>query len=146
MNTTHLALSWGISRGRETYGYNICRLRDDSTGKVYRCMGGGYDMVGTVFGQWLEDVHAEALANIADDRAYYVWGGGAGHEVTGKPDALYGMTLSRPRPNYSVVSLDGGCGIESMLRIAEAIGLEVTREYRRSGRNRGETTGWLITS
>lgn len=146
MNATHLSLSWGTSRGRETYGYTICRLTDDSTGKVYRCMGGGYDMVGTVFGLWLEDVHAEALANIADDRAYYVYERGVGTKPTGKADALYGMTLSWVHPRHSIVSLDGGCGIDSMLRIAGAIGLEVTREFKHSGRNRGTTTGWLVSS
>lgn len=43
-----LTISTGTSRGRETHGYPIVRLRDSETGKLYRCMGGGYDMVGIV--------------------------------------------------------------------------------------------------
>lgn len=146
MTTTHLSLSWGTSRGRETYGYTICRLTDDSTGKVYRCMGGGYDMAGTVFAAWLQDVHQDALVSIAD-RAYYR----AGTEWT-TPDAdrgdLYGMRASLKPENLRPlhVYLDGGCGLDSIMRIAKAIGLEVTREFRHSGRNRGETTGWLVSS
>lgn len=43
-NIKRLALSWSVSRGRDTYGYNICRLDDTSTGERFKCMGGGYDM------------------------------------------------------------------------------------------------------
>ena len=42
------------------------------------------------------------------------------------------------------VSLDGACGIESMIRIAEAIGLEVERDYIKKGKRRGKTIGWYI--
>jgi hypothetical protein len=36
---TYLAISWAISRGRDTYGYNICRLDDTLIDVRYRCMG-----------------------------------------------------------------------------------------------------------
>lgn len=39
-DTNYLSLSWSISRGRDTYGYNIARLDDHATGKRYRCSGG----------------------------------------------------------------------------------------------------------
>jgi hypothetical protein len=55
MNSTHLNISWSVSRGQDTYGYNICRLDDTRTGKRYHLNGGGYDMIGTVLGDWLED-------------------------------------------------------------------------------------------
>ena len=42
------------------------------------------------------------------------------------------------------ISLDGACGLECMIRIAEAIGLEVDRDYIAKGRRRGETIGWFI--
>lgn len=122
-NLTHLSLSWSVSKGRDTEGYNICRLDDGNTGKRYKCMGGGYDMIGTVFGDWLKDVYqAELQANRA--------------VVTG----MYG---ARSREDGSV-SLDGACGLECMLDIAKAIGLEVEREYVKKGRNRGDTLGWFV--
>lgn len=67
-----LALSWSVSRGRDTYGYNICRLDDTSTGDRFKCMGGGYDMQGTVFGEWLAANYQPELLALKD-RASYVF-------------------------------------------------------------------------
>lgn len=51
MNTnieTFLEFQTSVSRGADTYGYNIVRLVDTHyNGKAYKCMGGGYDMHGT---------------------------------------------------------------------------------------------------
>ena len=118
----HLSLSWSVSKGANTYGYNICRLDDRNNGKRFRTIGGGYDMIGTVFGEWLETYYQKELLKIKD--------GG-----------FYGMTY---RADKNRVSLDGACGIESMIRIAEAIGLEVERDYITKGRRRGETIGWFV--
>ena len=139
MTTTVLALSWGVSRGRETDGYTICRLDDQSTGKRYRCMGGGYDMVGTVFGEWLEDVHQDRLQAISD-RAHYDYTKPVDDRVS--DSGLYGMVRHRDGKR---VTLDGACGLESMQRIAREIGVELIRTYVARGRNRGNTTGWVAT-
>ena len=117
-----LTISWSVSKGQYTYGYNICRLDDRNNGKRFRCMGGGYDMIGTVFGEWLQHYYQPELLKIKD--------GG-----------FYGMKYLA---NKNKVSIDGACGIESMIRIAEAIGLEVERDYIAKGRRRGETIGWFI--
>lgn len=66
MTTTYLDLSWSTSRGRDTYGWNICRLDDTSTGKRYRCNGGGYDMAGTVFADWMQATYQQELRAISD--------------------------------------------------------------------------------
>jgi len=63
--TTYLALSWSVSRGRDTYGYNICRLDVEHGGKRYRCNRGGYDMVGTVVADWLCGTYQERLQTLA---------------------------------------------------------------------------------
>lgn len=133
-----LTLSWSISRGRDTYGYNICRLDDRNNGKRFRCMGGGYDMIGTVFGEWLETYYQTELFEIKrlSNRIYD--GVLFDNPVS---DSFYGMTYNI-RDNK--VSLDGACGIESMIRIAEAIGLEIERDYIANGRRRGETIGWFV--
>ena len=118
----HLSLSWSVSKGANTYGYNICRLDDRNNGKRFRTIGGGYDMIGTVFGEWLETYYQKELLKIKDGD-------------------FYGMTYLAYK---NKVSIDGACGIESMIRIAEAIGLEVERDYIAKGRRRGETIGWFI--
>lgn len=135
---TYLSVKWTVSRGRETFGYNIVTLTDTTTGKRYRCNGGGYDMVGTVFGQWLQDVHADALAEIAG-QAHII------RPLTGdriEQDygrSLYGMTASykdTARPVH--IYLDGACGFESMRTIAKAIGLTVkSMDVDRKGNARG---------
>ena len=118
----HLSLSWSVSKGCDTYGYNICRLDDRNNGKRFRCMGGGYDMTGTVFGEWLQHYYQPELLKIKDGD-------------------FYGMAYLADK---NKVSIDGACGIESMIRIAEAIGLEVERDYIAKGRRRGETIGWFV--
>lgn len=50
--TITLEFKWTVSRGRDTYGYNICTLYADGT-RVARCNGGGYDMEGTVLGSFI---------------------------------------------------------------------------------------------
>lgn len=123
---TYLAITWSISRGQDTYGYNICRLDDTQTGKHYRCMGGGYDMIGTVVGQWLEDQFQHRLQRLdlsdADgwsSRRHY----GA---IPGKDGSVH---------------LDGACGIESMRSLAEAIGIET----KWVGNQRGKTIGFMAS-
>lgn len=135
-----LTLSWSISKGRDTYGYNICRLDDRNNGKRFRCMGGGYDMIGTVFGEWLETYYQKELLDIQCN-AYMIWSAKFGRIENKGNNRFYGMTHDQIQNR---VYLDGACGIESMIRIAEAIGLEVERDYIAKGRRRGETIGWFV--
>lgn len=131
----HLSISWAISRGRDTYGWNICRLDDRNNGRRYRCHGGGYDMIGTVFGDWLQSCHQEDLKALFAHNTSV----DCGYQVPGyrKIENLYGLTLS---PN-GVASCDGACGIESMINIANAIGLSVEREVKRKS---GQTIGFYV--
>jgi hypothetical protein len=139
MNINHLSVTWSISRGRDTYGYNICRLDSRQSGKRYRCSGGGYDMIGTVFGDWLESEYQSELVELVsrlplEDCGYSVAGF---RRVTEEINPrFYGLTV---RPDGSV-SLDGACGQSSMIRIAEALGLEVQWE----GNKKGHTIGYFV--
>lgn len=146
--TTHvLRLGYGTSRGRDTYGYNIVRLTDETTGRTFRTVGGGYDMRGTVLADWLVDTCQDHLVAIAD-RAYYVAPASGGYRRTDAPDALYGMAryeYGDAKPIAPVrVHVDGACGEDSVMRILETIGATVTRTFVHTGRRRGETTGWLV--
>jgi hypothetical protein len=132
----YLSISWTVSRGRETYGYNICRLEDYEIGQRYRAVGGGYDMVGTVFADWLVDCYQDRLTEISD-RASSVWCNGS-RLRNDAPDALYGMTYNEADKR---VLVDGACGLDSVRRIADAIGLAVQATVSR----RGRTTGFAVT-
>jgi hypothetical protein len=101
MKTHTLAVKWGTSRGTYTYGYTTCSLRDQHGNRRAFCNGGGYDMRGTVFGDWLADEYQEQL-KVLD------------------PAKFYGLNNSE-----GVVTIHGDCGYRSVREIAEAIGLEV---------------------
>lgn len=138
---TALVLKWTTSRGVETYGWNVCTVRDFNTGKAYRCKGGGYDMTGTVLGEWLEATYPARIAALAPRCASTYDGNGNGYQLNPGGD-LYGATAFHD----GRVILDGAAGVESMLKVAAAAGLKLTRTYVERGRNRGETTGWIVSA
>lgn len=107
--------------------------RDDSDRCVATAGGGGYDKRGTCLGEFLTDTFQPELLKIAN-RAGSTYRDTADglqrveDETAGRYDsrALYGMTTYRNRRGKAErVRLDGGCGYESMVRIAEAIGLRI---------------------
>ena len=61
--TISLEFRWTVSRGRDTYGYNICTLYADGV-KVARCNGGGYDMKGTCYGDFIAKYYPERLREL----------------------------------------------------------------------------------
>lgn len=137
-----LRITYGTSRGRDTYGYTLVSLREYGR-KVATCNGGGYDMRGTVFGEWLEKTYGERLLKLAKakPRAFsqYNWNGVDGADsryvsvAADRKVELYGGTYyanGQGKSEYHTarapfVSLNGACGFRSMQRIAEAIGLKV---------------------
>ena len=140
MTRAILNLSWSTSRGRDTYGYNICRLDDSSTGRRYRTCGGGYDMVGTVLGEWLSDNFQVYLQEIGDRAgSYYSKATGYQSHRTAdgrNPDRayLYGMTRN---DDTGRITIDGACGTSTVLDIAQAIGLDLVWFGDRKGRTLG---------
>ena len=134
----YLNLSWAISRGRETYGCNICRLDDSETGKRYRCSGGGYDMTGTVLGNWLADVYQSELRTLAP-RAGAWYSKANGYRTNpDRVNGLYGLSINE---DTGKASIDGACGIRSVERIAEALGIG----FRATVNRRGHATGYMVT-
>lgn len=133
MNYTNwLSISWSTSRGADTYGYNIIRLDDRNTDERFRCMGGGYDMQGTVFGKWLQNTFQAELLKMATDKKSE-WED-CQYSASGyfKIPSLYGLDIKGEK-----ITLDGACGLDCMIRIAESIGLEITRKYSKKGRLNG---------
>jgi hypothetical protein len=134
MKMNYLKLSWSVSRGRDTYGYNICRL-DSRSGRRYRCSGGGYDMTGTVFGEWLMTEHQEELKALVKDLPKVPYGSTSWLQIAEDINpSFYGLTI---RPDDGFVSLHGACGIECMRRIARALGLSVTSDCNKKGNSVG---------
>lgn len=98
-----LEITWTTSRSREYYGCPIVTLYDGL--KKFKATGGGYDMLGSVFGQWLMANYREKIIQLTP------------HQDGG----FYGLN------RYSTGSwhLDGACGLDCVKTIAKAIGLDV---------------------
>lgn len=122
MTTVHfLRLTWTISRARDTHGYKICTLRDDE--KKFSTCGGGYDMVGTVFGDWLWDAYKEKLKKLKP------------YDEQNKEN--YGLFVR----NHRWV-VDGRCGFRAMEDLAKKIGLRIKNVIE--GRKQ-RTIGYIVT-
>jgi hypothetical protein len=104
-------------------------------------------MLGDCFGQWLQKTHQcllLAYSDLVHDTCEQFEKGKPWTRQTNR-QGLYGMT-SNTRQGVTDVSLDGGCGLDSMLRIARAIGLELqaTKTYNRKGQSTG-ISGWYVS-
>ncbi len=76
--------------------------------KVSFCNGGGYDMQGTVFGDWIEKEFQNEIKKL-------------------DPDKYYGM-----RVYDNKVIIDGACGFSSVESIVKALGYKVRFEQSTS--------------
>ena len=125
MTNKTLEFRWTVSRGRDTYGYNICSLWIDGV-KVASCNGGGYDMQGTVLGEWLHRYFPYKLKTLPtnygsgdDNKGFY----GLSFYTTVHQEG--GYKRHHKYEQGDTMTLDGACGIESMKKIAEAIGIKL---------------------
>jgi hypothetical protein len=121
-----LEFRWTVSRGRDTAGHNICSLWVKNK-KVASCCGGGFDMKGTVLGEYMRKFFQEKLVRIAKQaHAHYsveVTGECLGVHPTAQTGIYYGMyAYWLPDGRLYKVSLDGACGFEAMRKILEKIG------------------------
>ena len=133
-----LKLKWTTSRGRETYGYTLASLKDTKTGKFYRACGGGYDMRGTVLGEWLNDVFKVELKSIAP-KAMAKFSKKTGLVHAERPQngyydrdkILYGTyAYYDDSGNLEKVLIDGACGESEVLALAKEIGLDVEKHNK----------------
>ena len=144
METNFLSITWATSRGMNSYGWNICRLDDRATDHRFRTCGGGYDMIGTVLGEWLAATYQDRLRAIGA-RAGSYYSKASGHKSHRTADNmrpltgyLYGMTRN---DDTGTVTIHGACGTESVRAIADAIGVGLTATYNR----RGHVDGYMVT-
>ena len=106
-----LQLKWTVSRGRDTYGYNICTLYVDGR-KVGRCNGGGYDMQGTCVGHWIERAFADRLLKLTTE--------------------FYGLTFHDPNFNPGKAVLDSGKTVEQAEADGDSFGLDRYQQFHRA--------------
>ncbi len=137
---------WTVSKGRNTYGYNICSLYVNGI-KVSSCNGGGYDMQGTALGNWVEKAFRDELLQLKTEfygltfhnpnfnpaKAKVKDSKGVERTVEeleksgeslglARYQAFYGASSKVPTENHIVPSIDGACGMSSVTMILNAIG------------------------
>jgi hypothetical protein len=93
-----LEFKWTVSRGKDTYGYNVCSLYVNGK-KVSSCNGGGYDMKGTALGSWIAREYQERLVNLKPEdmpkQSHYSY-----NEKKTIEDGRYFYGLSFHDPDY----------------------------------------------
>lgn len=130
-----LTIKWSVSKAQDTYGYNICSVINDDTGESFKCLGGGYDMLGTSLANFIQKEYQSILIDNAD-KAYSLRGYPENIQDTSK-QGFYGMTAHIKDGICYKVSLDGGCGINSIERIIkDVLGLTLERKYSRDRKGR----------
>jgi len=128
-----LKFKYTTSKGRDSYGYNICSLWVDGEKQASTC-GGGYDMKGTALGNWIARKFEKELLKF--NKSFY---GLTFHDPNYQPSKeclkeeekdeltkLLGSARLRdfhkqssdlPTEKHTIPQLDGACGFESMTSI-----------------------------
>lgn len=103
-----LTIRWGTSRGADSYGYTTCSLRNHRGERVAACNGGGYDMRGTVIGNWIAATFPKELRALRseDMPAQSHWEPERARFCAGVCAALRAITLE-PKPEQ--VKLPDDC-------------------------------------
>jgi hypothetical protein len=138
-------MTYGTSKGRDTYGYTLITARCNESGKAYRQCGGGYDMIGATVADALNAEYQSALQRLAM-RAGYIKRAGKSLYISKAKKRLYGLTAY-----YNIdgslrgVSLDGATGLSNVQTIAKAAALDLSMVWRNGiGRGCGRYIGFTV--
>ncbi len=88
-NSIVLEEKWSVSKGRDTYGYNICSLWYGKI-KVASCNGGGYDMSSTSISNFINLYFQDRLNSIPTEIEY----GLCENNVDGNNYISYGIGIN----------------------------------------------------
>ncbi len=121
MNTFNLHFKWTVSKGVGTYGYNICSLLVDGV-KRGQCNGGGYDMQGSSFAQWIEVEFQTELQSLFSNEIIETKANDLPFNHI-KTDRFHGVRVYKSKKGVYQIGLNGACGFSSIERIAESIGI-----------------------
>ena len=142
-----LSFSRGVSRGYGTQGYPIIRLTHSRTGQVFKCMGGGYSLIGENLGYYLKQLlndEPQALEALATG-VYKEIQAGEGipyglsfrnHEIL-KKDGEYVASKIRKAIRERKFYIEGSCGESCMKQIAKIMGIKITDQYQRATTRKG---------
>jgi hypothetical protein len=131
----NLKFRWTTSRGRDTYGYNICSLLVNGE-KVASCNGGGYDMQGTSLGDWVARKFKDQLLKFDQEFTglkFYNPNWKPSQETLDqeKKDGFQGLTRYQdfhsassklPTEQHTVPDIDGAYGFQSVTKIIVELG------------------------
>jgi len=109
-----LYFKWTTSKAKDSYGYNVCTLKDTRDNKISKTIGGGYDMKGTALGYMINEYLQDEIQKI-NTKKYY----GLTHynsKTKKRQDRA-----SKHTKSY----VDGGCGFNTMVDILNKIGFNV---------------------
>lgn len=144
-----LSYRFGTSKGADTYGYTTCTIKDANARGA--CSGGGYDLLGTALGKWMEKKLSTELLVLATQRAGGTWDSEKQESrdfcqrwdhQKGKLDANYrenalpGLTLYTRNGKPDGFGVDGGVGFRCMVDILAAIGYrlrDIPTNFNRKG-------------
>lgn len=131
-NVKSLSVKWSVSKAQDTYGYDICTVINNDNGERFKCLGGGYDMLGTSLANFIQkEYQTELMQN--SDKAYYL-NGYPENIMSVEKQGFYGMTFNKLTNS---ITLDGGCGINSIERIInDVLGLTLERVYSYDSKGR----------
>ena len=113
-----LVFKWTTSKGRNTYGWNICTLKDKRGNKISSTCGGGYDMKGTAFGDFIAHYFGEELKRLSANYGSFDKGGFYGLRHYNNKTRKSQKRASK----HTRTTIDGACGFSSMERILNKIG------------------------
>lgn len=117
----YITVRYGTSRGQDTYGYTTCTLTVDGRGRRASCCGGGYSLIGTCLGEWLQRDFADQLKALDLGRLAK-----SGIDTYGLSfwDRGRRRDLSRWKEG-AALHVQGACGEQSMENILRALGYDL---------------------
>lgn len=106
-----IEFKWSVSRGYNTYGYNICRVYIDGQKTKHAVNGGGYDMRGAAFSGWIKEIFSDELKKLDSSKFY-------GLSFWNEKTKKYQKRFSKNCRVY----VDGACGFNCMGAILHHLG------------------------
>ena len=126
---SNIEIRWTVSCAKSTYGYNICSLWEAGK-KVASCKGGGFDMPGTVLGNWLKLNYASRIEKLYAPKFFgLIFVKKRNNRDCDCVDASNEYKYLKKYSNGCRISLDGSCGWSNMEKVAGAIGLTIKQDY-----------------
>lgn len=150
--TTYAIEKWTLSKGQNTYGYNICTIKDTKTGKKGQCNGGGYDMAGTSLAGLLVELelNKHLLKIVGKTNCNYIHDATNGTFINNEPGGhtyespiFYGTYYQIDKKGNHSVTVDGATGMSNVIDLYGLAGVTITLTHDETKRR--QRTGYFIS-